>query len=190
MKNKASNNIGVLSLEPRIRKPSPASLYLKGSLHLAAAIMAMILLISGAAIYLSQPVLVIYSQDSGEQHLVVPVHADDRLEYHWIHSFEHIPWNERYIIQKDLTLRLTRIEVAGFGAGIPENKGKTEVRNGMVIMSELNEAFDNISWIHSNTALSSISLNNHIIAAGSDLPHHQPVRLEIIRRLNAWLRNH
>ena len=112
----------------------------------------------------------------------VRVEEGDIVIYEWIHSFEKIPWNEYYQIQADGKLKLYRIEVAGFGAGIPENKGKMHVENGLVIMSEFEELYDDIHWIHSNTALTRIKVSDKQIIKGTDLPHHEPLKLEIVGR--------
>ena len=148
-----------------------------------------IMLLAFSVYYLGQPMLVIYDQQTGESFVTMSVHKDDLLEYNWIHSFEHIPWKERYRIEDNHILHLEEIQVAGFGAGIPENKGKMTVENGMVVMRELEDHFDYISWINSHTALSSIVLNGKTIVLGSELPHHHPLKLEIRRRLNLWLTN-
>lgn len=123
--------------------------------------------------------LYIIDQESDDVYFSMPINVGDKLEFNWIHSFEHIPWNEYYQIKSDKSLELYLIEVAGFGAGIPENKGTVTIKNGMITMSELSENFDNISWIHSQTALSSIKINGQIIILGESLPHHKPLRLII-----------
>ncbi|MZQ99151.1 MAG: DUF1850 domain-containing protein [Acidaminobacter sp.] len=187
MKNKESSNAIVWSIESDAGKSHLTSLHRKGLIILGAIVS--LLLLIGALLYLNQPVLIIYNQQTGEKFATLPVEAGDVLEYNWIHSFEHIPWNERYRIQADHGLLLVEIHVAGFGAGIPENKGITSVENGIVVMRDLDERFEYISWIHSNTALSSIVLNGQKVASGPDLPHHQPLKLEVKRRLNTWLVN-
>lgn len=197
MKNKASSNTLLMprtgirsetrSNESDARKSPTTSLRRKGLILLSA--MVSLLLLFGAFQFLNQTVLIIYDQQTGKNFVTIPVQANDVLEYNWIHSFELIPWKERYVIQDDRVLKLIEIQVAGFGAGIPENKGKTSVENGMVVMRDLEERYDFISWIHSNTALSSIALNGRTVVSGPDLPHHQPLKLEIKRRLNSWLVN-
>jgi hypothetical protein len=113
----------------------------------------------------------------------MPVKAGDVIIYHWIHSFEHIPWKEYFRVEKDGSLALYRIEVAGFGAGIPENKGEVTIEDGMVVMQNFEERFESIHWIHSQTALSFISVNDEVIINGFDLPHHQPLHLEVKARV-------
>ncbi len=111
------------------------------------------------------------------------------LTYGWIHSFEHIPWSEQYYIEDNNKLLLKKITVAGYGAGIPNNKGKlTKIENGMIIMDEIDEEFEEINWIHSQTAMDYIMLNDKIILDGEDLPQHKALNLKIEKRLKIWLR--
>lgn len=118
------------------------------------------------------------------------VQSGDSLNYKWIHSFEHIPWIEEYKILDDNSLQLYEIKVAGFGAGIPENEGKVEIRDGMVVMSDLDQNFEEINWINSNTALSYISINDDEIIKGSELPHHERLKLVVKEILSIWPRFH
>lgn len=123
--------------------------------------------------------LIIKNQKTGELYFSQYIECNDTLTYKWIHSFEHIPWHEDYIINRSGQLILNEIKVAGFGAGIPENKGTVTIENGMIKMTNLEQSFSKINWIHSVTALESISINNHIFVHGRDLPHHEPLVLVI-----------
>lgn len=127
-------------------------------------------------------VLTISNQETKEVYFETIVNEGDILEYSWIHSFEHIPWKEEYKIQKNNNLLLTSIAVAGFGAGIPENKGTVSVENGIIYMREINQNFEEINWINSNTALTYIGLNGEVLIKGSDLPHHVPCNLIVKER--------
>ncbi len=119
-------------------------------------------------------------QQTGEVLASIPVEGGgEQLTYSWIHSAEFIPWIEEFTIQKDGSFRLDTIKVAGFGAGIPENKGVTSVKDGMVVMEQLDQVFREIRWIHSQTALTSITVGNTIFITGEDVPHHIPVELTI-----------
>lgn len=129
-------------------------------------------------------VLTIFNQETGEIYLERRVKAEDTLEYQWIHSFEHIPWNEKFKVMDDNHLLLYEINVAGFGAGIPENKGIVRIENGTIIMSEINQIFEKIDWINSATALSYIKVNGEIIIKGSGMPHHKPIELIIKEKLS------
>lgn len=112
----------------------------------------------------------------------------DRLTFNWIHSFEHIPWIEEYTIESDDSFTLNTIRVAGFGAGIPENKGTVSFENNMIVMSNIDQRFDRFDWIHSQTALTSITVNGTEIVQGPDLPHHEPLTLTIKGKIALWPR--
>ncbi|WP_319755479.1 DUF1850 domain-containing protein [uncultured Sphaerochaeta sp.] len=131
--------------------------------------------------FLQRPglVLVLRDQQTGKVLASIPVEEGEQLTYRWIHSAEFIPWIEEFTIQKDGSFRLNTIKVAGFGAGIPENKGVTSVKDGMVVMEQLDQVFGKIRWIHSQTALTSITVGDTIFITGEDVPHHIPVELTI-----------
>jgi hypothetical protein len=135
-------------------------------------------------------VLTVSHQETKEIYVKTRVQSGDDLNYKWIHSFEHIPWIEEYKILDNNSLQLYEIKVAGFGAGIPENEGKVEIKDGMVVMSELDQNFEEINWINSNTALDYISLNDYEIIKGSELPHHEPLKLVVKEILSIWPRFH
>jgi hypothetical protein len=116
------------------------------------------------------------------------VHEGDVIVFNWIHSFEHIPWTEEYTIEADGTFLLHTITVAGFGAGIPANKGVTTVEDGMVVMRSIDERFDRFSWLHSQTALTSITIEGNIFIHGVDVEHHLPVALLVKGTENLWQR--
>lgn len=123
--------------------------------------------------------LVLRDQQTGKVLASIPVEEGEQLTYRWIHSAEFIPWIEEFTIQKDGSFHLDTIKVAGFGAGIPENKGVTSVKDGMVVMEQLDQVFGEIRWIHSQTALTSITVGDTIFITGEDVPHHIPVELTI-----------
>lgn len=116
------------------------------------------------------------------------VHSGDHLIFNWIHSFELIPWTEEYTIEDDGTFMLHTITVAGFGAGIPANKGVTTVEDGTVVMRSIEERFDHFEWFHSQTALTSITIEGSIFINGADVEHHVPVELLVKGTKNLWQR--
>jgi len=132
-------------------------------------------------LFLQRPglALVLRDQQTGKVLASIPVEEREQLTYRWIHSAEFIPWIEEFTIQKDGSFHLDTIKVAGFGAGIPENKGVTSVKDGMVVMEQLDQVFGEIRWIHSQTALTSITVGDTIFITGEDVPHHIPVELTI-----------
>lgn len=131
-------------------------------------------------------VLEVSHQETGEVYASVPVKAGDQVTFEWIHSFEHIPWYEYFRVEGENSLELESIKVAGFGAGIPENKGKVTVKDGMVVMTEINENFDHMQWLNSITALQFIAVNDKELLKGTDMPHHEPIELRIKRRFQLW----
>ncbi len=133
--------------------------------------------------------LVLSDQETGQVLFSLPVDTGDEVTFHWIHSFEHIPWIEEYSIEADETFVLHTISVAGFGAGIPENKGVVAIEDGMVVMRSIEERFDEIRWIHSQTALVSITLGHTIFITGEDVEHHLPVELSIKGTRTLWPRS-
>lgn len=132
--------------------------------------------------------LVLSDQETGQVLFSHPVQEGDELSFHWIHSFEHIPWVEEYTIEANETFLLHTISVAGFGAGIPENKGVVTVEDGMVVMRSIQQRFDAIRWIHSQTALVSITLGANTFIAGENIGHHLPVALSIKGTRTLWPR--
>ena len=128
-------------------------------------------------------VLRIYDYKTGAIYLEVPVKAGDKLFFGWVHSLEKIPWNEYYHISKDNSLVLETISFPAFGAGIPENKGKScRIENGLIYMEEIEQVFPEFSWINSHFATRDIRLNGKLISRGSMLPEHTRLRLVIERR--------
>ena len=145
-----------------------------------------------AAILLSaalSPVLVmqISYQKTGELILTRTVRPGDEVTVTLTHSFEHVPWNEYYLIQEDGSFLLKRSEVGGFGAGIPaEMDVPTYVgEDGLVHMDEINSVFPSFHWITSQVNMKELLLNGQPILEFSQIPHHSFVTCEIItqRRL-------
>ncbi len=124
-------------------------------------------------------ILTLSHQETGEIFLKHETRANDKLTFNWIHSFEHIPWIEEYTVEEDNTFVLHSIRVAGFGAGIPENKGTVSFEDGMVVMRDIHERFDHFAWINSQSALVSITVNDILLIRGSELPHHQKLELTL-----------
>lgn len=145
-----------------------------------------ILLLIGAFIWYSwasATVLRISDWKTGEVYIEVPAKAGDKLFFGWMHSLEKIPWNEYYHIAPDDTLILDTISFPAFGAGIPENKGKTcRIENGLIYMDDIGQEFDEFVWINSHYAVRDIKLNETLITSGERLPEHTRLRLRIERR--------
>ncbi|MDR2826094.1 MAG: DUF1850 domain-containing protein [Deltaproteobacteria bacterium] len=128
-------------------------------------------------------VLRISDWKTGAQYAEVPVRAGSRLFFGWVHSLEHIPWNEYYHVGAGYSLILDAITFTAFGAGIPENKGKIcYVRDGLIHMEEIDQVFTELVWLNSHTATKDIILDNILVARGDTLPEHTRMRLVVEER--------
>lgn len=166
--------------------------HLRASSLFKKAIILLVIFIIIAVFFYSRrsKVLIISHQETDEIYLMEKVKAADTLHFKWIHSFEHIPWTEEFEILENNHLALHVITVAGFGAGIPENKGKVTIVDGIIIMTDINEIFEEINWINSNTALVYIGVNDREMIKGSELPHHELLKLRIEERVFIWPKLH
>jgi hypothetical protein len=142
---------------------------------------AVLILVVGTLLFFLFPrnifTLVLREQQSKRELARCTVRPADEIVFSWIHSAEFIPWVEHFVIQDDGSFLLKKFAVAGFGAGIPENKGVVSLQDGMVVMDQLNQHFDRIRWIHSQTALVSITVAGASFITGEEVEHHIPVEL-------------
>lgn len=136
---------------------------------LAAIIFGAIFFVNGRGMYLE-----IRDQKTGQLFARARVSDGDALCLSLTHSFEHIPWNEYYIVQHDGTFLLQRIEVGGFGAGVPaEMDVPTYVgEDGLVHMDEINSVFPEFRWITSQKNMKTLTLNGTVILDFSAIAHH------------------
>ena len=119
---------------------------------------------------------------TGEILAECPASVGGKLFFGWIHSLEHIPWNEYYHIDENLGIILDSITFPAFGAGIPENKGKVcYVKDGLIHMEEIGQKFGYLDWLNSATATGDIMLDGVLVTRGAMLPHHARVCLTIER---------
>lgn len=115
-------------------------------------------------------------QETGQVYAETPVEAGDTVEFDWIHSFEHIPWNEYYTVKEDGTFHLDSISVAGFGAGIPaEMDVDYRYEDGLIYMDNIGSEFDRFRFFNSDTALDTIQVNDVDFIKGSDMPYHAKI---------------
>jgi len=121
----------------------------------------------------------IYDWKTGELYVEAPAKVGSALFFGWIHSLEKIPWNEYYNIGANLDLILDVITFPAFGAGIPENKGRCYVENGLIHMADIGQPFKELVWLNSHTATQEITLDGRHVTRGSLLPHHARLRLII-----------
>lgn len=132
----------------------------------------------------NRAVLRVRDYQTREIYREIPVQAGDHLYFGWMHSLEHIPWNEVFYIAEDRTLVLDEISFPAFGAGIPENKGKrTWVdKKGMIHMAENGQVFPCLDWINSHYATRDIKVNETLVTTGPQLPEHRRLLLCIEKK--------
>ncbi len=119
-------------------------------------------------------------QETEEVYAEAVIHTGDTVEFDWIHSFEHIPWNEYYSVQPDGSFLLDTISVAGFGAGIPaEMDVDYRYEDGLIYMDNIGSTFERFNFFNSNTALDVIQINDHDFIRGEDMPHHAKVTVYV-----------
>ena len=167
---------------PRARNARPVVTALAPSVVALAVALAL-----GAAVSCARPErrleLVITAQADGRELLAVPAAVGDALEIEWIHSVEHFPWFERFEVMPDLGIMLRDMRVAGFGAGVPFERGTSvRIENGFIIYGGIDESYPSYRWINSRSAFAAVSLNGTVVARGSGLPHHEALELRITQR--------
>ncbi len=138
---------------------------------------------AAAARYTGGLVLRAEDQETGEIYAEIPVETGDTVEFDWIHSFEHTPWNEYYTLREDGTFYLDTISVAGFGAGIPaEMEVDYRYEDGLIYMENIGSEFDRFQFFNSDTALQTIQVNDVDFIKGSDMPYHAKVTVYAARK--------
>jgi len=127
-------------------------------------------------------VLRIRDWQSGEILIETPAIPGDKIYFGWIHSLENIPWNEYYYISNNLELILDTISFPAFGAGIPENRGRSiRIEEGLIFMYGIEDKFPHIKWLNSHEFTQDIRLNGKHLTSGNKLPENRLI-LSIDRR--------
>jgi len=121
----------------------------------------------------------IYDWKTGELYVETQAKVGSVLFFGWMHSLEKIPWNEYYHVDENFELVLDAITFPAFGAGIPENKGRCYIENGLIHMVEIGQVFKELVWLNSHTATREIELDGRQVTKGSQLPHQVCLRLII-----------
>ncbi|WP_190238695.1 DUF1850 domain-containing protein [Salipaludibacillus neizhouensis] len=111
-----------------------------------------------------------------------PVTVESEITLSWIHSVEKTPWHETYQVQDDHRLLLKRTSFQSYGAGVDHQKGEIKIENGFIIYENINEYFDELSWIHSHRTKHEITMDDETILSVTDLPHHEPIKLSVEKR--------
>lgn len=133
---------------------------------------------SGEAIEIS-------NQVTKERYRIQTVHTGDILSFEWEHSFEHVLWKEFYRVTDEHTFKLFTIAVQGFGAGIPAEMDCTyRYENGFIYMENIEgSVFKEFNWLHSQTHLKKITINDTVLIRGEELPQREKIRLGLKKKL-------
>lgn len=124
--------------------------------------------------------LVLKDQEDGTEYIRKEVNPGDEIVIHWRHSVERTIWEEKLKIEKDRTFSLTETRFQSFGAGVPNDKGgKVSIKDGFVVMEDLNEKKSAYYWIHSQLAELTVYRNGTKLLLPDDIPHHHKVEMII-----------
>lgn len=124
------------------------------------------------------PVLVVENQETGKIYYQTPAEDGMRVELSWIHSIEHEPWTETYIVEGD-HLILDEVTIESYGAGVDADPGgKTTIENGVIHSRGINKRFDELRWVHSRNTHHTLRVGDHLIKT-EDIDHHAFVELKI-----------
>lgn len=122
------------------------------------------------------PLLCVSEQPCAKSYYCVPATVGTRATLSWIHSIEHQPWTETYVV-KGKMLVLEEITVKSYGAGVPSDPGGiTTIEDGVIHVRQLHKEFAQVRWIHSHHTDHEVVLGDRHIAT-TDIPHHAFVEL-------------
>ncbi len=92
-------------------------------------------------------VLVLEHYQTDKPLMVFKIEPEDEFIVKWIHSVELTPWEEIFRIDDSNEIILDRTRFKQFGAGVPDEAGnKTEIKDGYVIFSGINQKIDMIPY--------------------------------------------
>lgn len=124
------------------------------------------------------PKLCVSEQRTGNTYYCVPATEGTRATLSWIHSIEHQPWTETYVVTGE-TLMLEEITMKSYGAGVPADPGGVAtIEDGVIHVRQLHKEFAQVRWIHSHHTHHEVRLGGRHIAT-RDIPHHAFVELSI-----------
>lgn len=99
------------------------------------------------------PVLMLQEVNTGKIIFINPAKINSQFTMKWMHSVELQPWEENFIIDKNLNILLSSTRFKSFGAGVPESAGtKTELKDGYVVFSGINKKMPQLIYGISNYA--------------------------------------
>lgn len=133
---------------------------------------------AAAGPFSSHPQLCVSDQRSDRDFGCVEAADGTRVTLSWIHSVEHQPWTETYVVKRS-TLVLEEITVKSYGAGVPADPGGiTTFEGGVIHVRHIDRVMPEVRWIHSHVTRHEVQLGDHHINT-ADIPHHAFVELSI-----------
>ncbi len=108
------------------------------------------------------------------------VNPGDRLKITWIHSLEHSPWVETFLITDDQSLEMVEVRFKTFGAGMPYDLKDVSVEDHTFVYAVTDKVFTEYEFMCSKEALESITLNGETIFSPEDMDgyHHLKIVVE------------
>ncbi|MEA3424091.1 MAG: DUF1850 domain-containing protein [Bacillota bacterium] len=111
--------------------------------HLLISLLVLLIALSAINVH----VLVLYHYQTDKPLMVFQIEPEDEFIVKWIHSVELTPWEEIFRINDSYEIVLDRTRFKQFGAGVPDQAGnKTEIKDGYVIFSGINQKIDMIPY--------------------------------------------
>ncbi|MDO5721130.1 MAG: DUF1850 domain-containing protein [Actinomycetaceae bacterium] len=124
------------------------------------------------------PQLCVTNQRTGEDYYCVKAEDGLSATLSWIHSIEHEPWTETYVVGGS-ELYLEEITLRGYGAGVPADPGGvTSIEDGVIHVRQIHRPMPQVRWIHSHHTKHSLRVGQHLIRS-EDIEHHAFVELSV-----------
>ena len=116
-------------------------------------------------------------QRSGEVYAELGIVVGSLITHSWIHSIELSRWSDTYRFDGE-QLMLVSTEFEEYGAGMPLDEGDVRLKDGKVIIENIDRPFEAIRWIHSHRVDYRIGVDaqEDLIDSG-DLPDREPLEL-------------
>ncbi|UMZ73699.1 DUF1850 domain-containing protein [Natranaerofaba carboxydovora] len=122
--------------------------------------------------------VILKNVETGEILFSNEVELEDQLKFTWIHSIDKLPWMEYFEVTDNQELKLNKVVIQDFGAGVPHNLGNNyEIRDGKILFTEINKAYQKYEWLSSQIALEKVELNGNTIITKEKSKDFQRLKL-------------
>ncbi|GAB3053686.1 DUF1850 domain-containing protein [Sediminivirga luteola] len=122
-------------------------------------------------------VLVCRHQRTGEVYAELPITAESEITHSWIHSIELSRWTDVYRVHGE-GLLLVATSFQEYGAGMPLDEGDVSLRDGRVVIENIDRPFEAIRWMHSHRVDYRIGVDGHDDLIDTlRLPDKEPLEL-------------